>query len=183
MRAHVLHKVTTRYTLSCGVAAIQNPTHLSFILITVILLRFPVGNFIKLFSHYVQNTHCCQMTKWFFAYVKVIVINFWCSWDRASWYISVVKPIRCTIFRVYSVPLYMFRTVFLSIIRSPILYIQRQVYVILKFHKWAKLQLSIYTHTLNSNFAHLWTFSMTYTWRSMYGIGLLMMDGKTVRNM
>jgi hypothetical protein len=43
--------------------------------------------------------------------------------------ISTVKPTRCTIFRVYSISLYMFRTVFASIIRSPRLYIQRQVYV------------------------------------------------------
>jgi len=59
--------------MPCGVAAIQNPTHLSFILVTVNLLRFLVGNFIKLFSHCVQNTQCCRMTKRFIAYVKVIV--------------------------------------------------------------------------------------------------------------
>jgi len=27
--------------------------------------------------------------------------RIWRSWDRASWYISIVKPTRCTIFRVY----------------------------------------------------------------------------------
>jgi hypothetical protein len=43
---------------------------------------------------------------------------------------SIVKPTRRTIFRVYWISLYMFRTVFPSIIRSPRLYIQRQVYVI-----------------------------------------------------
>ena len=32
---------------------------------------------------------------------------------------SIVKPIRCTIFRVYWISLYMFRAVFPSIIRSP----------------------------------------------------------------
>jgi len=47
--------------------------------------------------------------------------------------LSTVKPNRCTIFRVYWALLYMFWTVFLSIIRSPTLYIQRQVCVILKF--------------------------------------------------
>ena len=55
---------------------------------------------------------------------------FWRSWDRKSWYISIVKPTRCTIFRVYWISLYMFRTVFPSIIRSSRLYIQHQVYVI-----------------------------------------------------
>ena len=44
--------------------------------------------------------------------------------------ISIVKPTRYTIFRVYWISLFMFRTVFPSIIRSPRLYIQRQVYVI-----------------------------------------------------
>ena len=56
--------------------------------------------------------------------------EIWCSWDRASWYISIVKQTRCIIFRVYWVSLYMFRTAFLSTIRSPRLYIQRHVYVI-----------------------------------------------------
>ena len=48
-------------------------------------------------------------------------------------YISIVKPTRCTIFWVYWISLYMFRTVFPAIIRSPRLYIQRQVYVIQVF--------------------------------------------------
>jgi hypothetical protein len=43
---------------------------------------------------------------------------------------SVVKAIRCTIFEVYWISLYMFRTVLLSIIRSLRLCIQHQVYVI-----------------------------------------------------
>ena len=44
--------------------------------------------------------------------------------------ISIVKPTRLTIFRVYWISIYMFRTVFPSIIRSSRLCIQRQVYVI-----------------------------------------------------
>jgi hypothetical protein len=44
--------------------------------------------------------------------------------------ISIVKPTRCTIFPGYWIPLYMFWTVFPSIIRSSRPYIQRQVYVI-----------------------------------------------------
>jgi hypothetical protein len=56
--------------------------------------------------------------------------HIWCSWDSASWYITIVKPTRCTIFLVYWMSLYMFRRVFPSIIRSPKLYIQRQLYVI-----------------------------------------------------
>jgi len=46
-------------------------------------------------------------------------------------FIFIVKSTRCTNFRVYWISLYMFRTVFPSIIRSPRLYTQRQVYVIL----------------------------------------------------
>jgi hypothetical protein len=56
--------------------------------------------------------------------------HIWRSWDRASWYIYIVNPTRCTILRVYWNSLYMFRTVFPSIIRSSRLYIQHQVYVI-----------------------------------------------------
>jgi len=40
-----------------------------------------------------------------------------------------VKPTRCTIFRVYWISLYIFRTVFPSVVGSPRLYIQHQVYV------------------------------------------------------
>jgi hypothetical protein len=58
------------------------------------------------------------------------IIRIWRSWDRASLYISVVKPTRCIILRVYWISLYMFRTVFPSIIRSSRLYIQHQIYVI-----------------------------------------------------
>jgi hypothetical protein len=43
--------------------------------------------------------------------------------------ISIVKPTRCTIFRVYWILIYIFQTVFSSIIRSPILYIQHHVYL------------------------------------------------------
>jgi hypothetical protein len=52
------------------------------------------------------------------------------SCDRTSWYISIVKPTGCTIFRVYWISPHMFRTVFPSIIGSQGLYIQHQVYVI-----------------------------------------------------
>jgi len=38
---------------------------------------------------------------------------------------------------------YMFQTVFLSIISSLRLYIQHQVYVILKFQKWVQLLVSV----------------------------------------
>jgi hypothetical protein len=53
----------------------------------------------------------------------------------------------------------MFQTVFPSIIRSSRLYIQQQVYV--------KTEIT----------------EMTYTSRCMYSLELLMMDGKTARNM
>ena len=49
---------------------------------------------------------------------------------KTNFQISIVKPTRCTIFRVYWILLYVFRKVFPSIIRRPTLYIQRQVYVI-----------------------------------------------------
>jgi hypothetical protein len=43
--------------------------------------------------------------------------------------VSMVKPKRCTNFQVYWLSLYMFRMVFPSIIRTPRLYMQHQVYV------------------------------------------------------
>ena len=45
-------------------------------------------------------------------------------------YISILKPSRCTIFRVYWILFYMFRAVFAPIIRSSRLYIQRHIYVV-----------------------------------------------------
>jgi hypothetical protein len=53
----------------------------------------------------------------------------WRSWDRTSWYISIVKTTRCTIFEFIEYH-YMFRTVFPSIVRSSRLYTQHHVYVI-----------------------------------------------------
>jgi len=49
---------------------------------------------------------------------------------QTIWMPSIVKPSRCTIFRVSWISRYVFRTVFPSIIRSSRLYTQHQVYVI-----------------------------------------------------
>jgi hypothetical protein len=38
-------------------------------------------------------------------------------------------------------------------------------------------------YIFTSNFTHLWNFSLTYACCCMYSRELLMMDGKTVRNM
>jgi len=53
--------------------------------------------------------------------------------DDSTIYISIVNPTRCTISQIYFIfgtKLYMFRTVFPSIVRSLRLYIQYQVYVV-----------------------------------------------------
>jgi len=63
------------------------------------------------------------------------------------------------------VTLYMFRTVFLSIIRSSRLYIQQQAYV-------KQILLIADSSTC-----------LTYACCCVYSFELLMMDGKTVRNM
>ena len=58
--------------------------------------------------------------------------NFRRLQDRASWYISIVEPTRCISFSnlfYFVVALYIFRTVFPSIIMSLRLYIQHQAYV------------------------------------------------------
>ena len=60
-----------------------------------------------------------------------IRLLIWHTEDRASWYILIIKPTRCTISHIYfGIELYMFRTDLLSIIRSLVLYIQQQVYVV-----------------------------------------------------
>jgi len=106
----------------------------------------------------------------------------WRSWDRASWYISIVKTTRCTIFRVYWISLYVFRTVFPSIFRSPGLYIQRQVYVIQV--RWLLASGNEMEHSsISCPLANSQLTCVTYTWSYMYSPGLLMMDRKTVRNM
>jgi len=74
-------------------------------------------------------------------------------WLRSFSVISVVKPTRCTSVSnlfYFGMTLYMFRTVFLSIVRSSRLYIQQY---------------------------------LTNACCCTYGLELLMMDGKTVRNM
>ena len=114
---------------------------------------------------------------------RPISFRIWRSWDRTSWYISIVRPTRCTIFRVYWVSLYVFRTVFPSIIWSPRLYVQRQVYVIQV--RWPltsghEMELS---SSISCFLASSQRTSMPYTWCCMYSFGLQMMDGKTVRNM
>jgi len=63
-------------------------------------------------------------------------------------------------FILFGITFYMFRTVFPSIIKRSRLYIQHQVYV-------------------KQMLLPAWTF----TWCCMYSLELLMMDGKTVRNM
>jgi len=62
--------------------------------------------------------------------------NFWRSWDRASWYISIVKPARSIIFRVYWTSLYMFRAVFPTIMRSSRLYILHDIHLMLYVQSW-----------------------------------------------
>ena len=81
-----------------------------------------------------------------------------------------VKPTRCTSFSIlfyFGITIYMFWTIFPSIIRSSRLYIQQQVYV-----KQVLLLLQAGSSTC-----------LTYTCCCMYSLELLMMDGKTVRNM
>ena len=53
--------------------------------------------------------------------------NQHCLGSSTRWWNFHHHPTRCTIFRVYWISLYMFRTVFPSIIRSPRLYTQRQI--------------------------------------------------------
>jgi hypothetical protein len=77
-----------------------------------------------------QNFSRFPSTKWKNQKYRQNQHFIWRSWDRASWCISIVKPSRCTILRVYWISLYVFRTVFPSIIRSSRPYIQHQLYVI-----------------------------------------------------
>jgi hypothetical protein len=71
-----------------------------------------------------QQLHCSFTKALHLSSVHVLNHEIWRLWDCAMWYISIVKPTRCTIFRVYWISLYTFRTVFPSIIGSPRLYIR-----------------------------------------------------------
>jgi len=62
---------------------------------------------------------------------------------------------------------------------SPRLYIQRQVYVI---QVRCLLASGHEMSSISCPLASSQRTCMTYTWRYMYSLGLLMMDGKTVRN-
>ena len=104
----------------------------------------------------------------------------WHSWDRAWWYISIVKPTRCTVFRVYWISLYMFQTVFLSIIRSPRLYIQRHVYVIEV--SWLLASGHKMEHS-DCRLASSHRSRIKYTWFCMYSLKLLIILRETVQNM
>jgi hypothetical protein len=84
------------------------------------------------------NSHCGRNFKWSYRHnetLQTIALyseaNHTGPWNhRLVLFVYIAKPARCTIFRVYWILFYMFRTVFPSIIRSPRLYIQRQIYVI-----------------------------------------------------
>jgi len=90
-------------------------------------------------------------------------------------FFSIVKPTRDTSISklfYFGMTLYMFRTVFTSIIRSSRLYIQQQEFV--------KQVLLSACYPLASREQYLFDI---YTFCCMYSLELLMMDGKTVRNM
>jgi len=83
--------------------------------------------------------------------------------------ISVVKPTRCAnvsnLF-YFGMTLYMFRTVFPSIIRSSRLYIQQQVYVKLAVHRNI---IYVVKPTRCANISNLFYFGMTlYVFRTVY---------------
>jgi len=95
--------------------------------------------------------------------------------------ISIVKSTRCRIFRVYWISLYMFRTVFPSIIRSPRLYTQHQVYVIqVRWLLASGPEVELVPSSISGPLASSQRTCMTHTWCCVYSLGLLMMDGKTV---
>ena len=70
----------------------------------------------------------------------------------------------CIVLYFYWISLCMFRMVFPSIVRSPRMYIQLQVYVVQV--RW------LLTSKQST--------CMTYTWICMYSFGLMTMDGKTI---
>jgi hypothetical protein len=117
---------------------------------------------------------------YFIVYKKIHGVKPWHLWllIRKMPY-SYSKTNQMQNFRVYWISLYMFRTVFLSTTRSPRLYIQRQVYII----QVSWLLASGHETSISCPLASSQLTCMTYTWRWMYSLGLLMMDRKTVRNM
>jgi len=90
---------------------------------------------------------------------------------KATYVISIVKPTTCTSVSnllYFRMTLYMFRTVFPSIISSSRLYIQQP-------NRYCCLLASGYPLTSRQQY-------LTYACCCMYSLELLMMDGRTVRN-
>jgi hypothetical protein len=69
-----------------------------------------------------------QVCLYFCGHKPLFLTFIWHSEDRASWYILIMKPTRCTISQIYfDKELYIFRTDLLSIIRSLVLYTQQNL--------------------------------------------------------
>jgi len=110
----------------------------------------------------------------------------WRSWDRASWYISIVKPTRCTIFEFTEYHSTCFGLSFRpssgvqdcthSIRYTCMSY--RLVDCLLAGTRW---NCSFISCRLASS--QLTCMAYKYTWCCVYSLELLMMDGKTARNM
>jgi hypothetical protein len=96
------------------------------------------------------------------------VLCVWRSWDRASWYISIVKSTRCTIFLFY----WIYSTCFGRSFR-PSSRVQGCTYNV-RYMSYRLVDCLLASSQLAC---------MTYTWRCMYSLELLMVDGKTTRNM
>jgi len=96
-----------------------------------------------------------------------------CSWDRASWYISIVKSTRCTIFEFIEYHSTCFGGSF-----RPSSGVQACTYSI-RYVLYRLVDCSSILCPLASSQLTC----MTHTWCCMYRLELLMMDGKTVRNM
>jgi len=138
--------------------------------------------------------------------------QIWRSWDRASWYISIVKPTRCIIFEFIGYHSACFGRSFrlsswVQDCTYSIRYMSNRFCWLLASGPEMEPQILLYCTILLRWFCtvFLWCFyigmflllvcsisgalastqltCMTYTWCCVYSLELLMMNGKTVRNM
>ena len=103
----------------------------------------------------------------------VTILRIWCSWDHALWYISIVKPTRCTIFEFIE---YHF-TCFGQSFRPSSGVLDCTYSIMYMSHRFVDCMLACPLAWVNEPVWHT-----RYTWHCVYSPELLMMDGKTVRN-
>ena len=83
-------------------------------------------------------------------HIKFDIFGIWHSGDRASWYILIIKPTKCTNISnlFFGIGLYIFRTVPLSIISSLALYTEQWYMLYWNYNIFYNFNCSVFVYTL-----------------------------------